>query len=85
VSPDHLARGHELCYDICHPSLFLIPFSWTKNNPCRFEGFTAEHFHEHLVQSHSFRCGYRWTKTYLQNSGYIQKAPRRAASESASR
>jgi transposase len=33
----------------------------------RYEGFTAKHFHEHLVQSHSFRWGYSWTKTYLQN------------------
>jgi hypothetical protein len=41
----------------------------------RYEGFTAKHFHEHLVQSHSFRWGYSWTKTYLQNRGYIQKAP----------
>lgn len=45
----------------------------------RYEGFTAKHFHEHLVQSHSFRWGYSWTKTYLQNRGYIQKAPRRGA------
>ena len=30
----------------------------------RYEGFTAKHFHEHLVQSHSFRWGYSWTKTY---------------------
>jgi transposase len=45
----------------------------------RYEGFTAKHFHEHLVQSHSFRWGYSWTKTYLQNRGYLQKAPRRGA------
>ena len=45
----------------------------------RYEGFTAKHFHEHLVQSHSFRWGYSWTKTYLQNRGYIEKAPRRGA------
>ena len=45
----------------------------------RYAGFTAKHFHEHLVQSHSFRWGYSWTKTYLQNRGYIKKAPRRGA------
>lgn len=45
----------------------------------RYEGFTAKHFHEHLVQSHSFRWGYSWTKTYLQNRGYLHKAPRRGA------
>jgi hypothetical protein len=32
-----------------------------------------------LVESHSFRWGYSCTKTYLQNRGYIQKAPRRGA------
>ena len=45
----------------------------------RYEGFTAKHFHEHLVQSHNFRWGYSWTKTYLQNRGCIPKAPRRGA------
>jgi transposase len=45
----------------------------------RYAGFIAKHFHAHLVQSHSFRWGYTWTKTYLQNRGHIQKAPRRGA------
>ncbi|HEY7244785.1 MAG TPA: ISNCY family transposase [Xanthobacteraceae bacterium] len=45
----------------------------------RYQGFTAKHFHEHLVQSHSFRWGYSWTKTYLQNRHYIDKALRRGA------
>lgn len=45
----------------------------------RYQGFTAKHFHEHLVQSHGFRWGYSWTKTYLHARGCLQKAPRRGA------
>ena len=35
----------------------------------RYAGFTAKHFHEHLVRRHGFRWGYTWTKTYLQARG----------------
>ena len=45
----------------------------------RYAGFTAKHFHEHLVGSHGFRCGYTWTKNHLQRSGLSAKAPRRGA------
>lgn len=45
----------------------------------RYAGFTAKHFHEHLVRDHGFRWGYRWTKTYLQSRGYLARAPRRGA------
>jgi transposase len=45
----------------------------------RYAGFTAKHFHEHLVKSHGFRWGYTWTKTYLQDRGHLKKAPRRGA------
>ncbi len=45
----------------------------------RYQGFTAKHFHEHLVRDHGFRWGYSWTKSYLQNRGYLPKAPRRGA------
>jgi len=45
----------------------------------RYAGFTAKHFHEHLVKSHDFRWGYTWTKTYLQQRDYLKKAPRRGA------
>ncbi len=45
----------------------------------RYLGFTAKHFHEHLVRDHGFRWGYTWTKTYLQNRGLLAKAPRRGA------
>jgi hypothetical protein len=29
----------------------------------RYAGFTAKHFHEHLVRGHHFAWGYTWTKT----------------------
>jgi transposase len=53
----------------------------------RYSGFTAKHFHEHLVRDHGFRWGYTpdqvrgrlWTKTYLQGRGLLARAPRRGA------
>lgn len=45
----------------------------------RYEGFTAKHFHEHLVRDHRFRWGYTWTKTFLQSRGLLASAPRRGA------
>lgn len=45
----------------------------------RHEGFTAKHFHEHLVRDHGFRWGYTWTKTFLHGQGLLRAAPRRGA------
>lgn len=45
----------------------------------RYDGFTAKHFHEHLVGAHGFSWGYTWTKTFLQDVGLIAKAKRRGA------
>ena len=45
----------------------------------RYAGFTAKHFHEHLVRDHGFRWGYTWTKTYLQSRNLLAKAARRGA------
>ena len=45
----------------------------------RYAGFTAKHFHEHLVRDHNFRWGYSWTKSYLQGRALLAKAPRRGA------
>ncbi len=45
----------------------------------RFEGFTAKHFHEHLVRDYGFGWGYSWTKSYLQGRGLLARAPRRGA------
>ncbi len=42
-------------------------------------GFTARHFHEHLVRDHGFRWGYTWTKVFLQSKGLLERAPRRGA------
>ncbi|MGA3403542.1 MAG: helix-turn-helix domain-containing protein [Acetobacteraceae bacterium] len=43
----------------------------------RYAGFTAKHFHEHLVSEHKFAWGYTWTKTFLQSRGLLAKAKRR--------
>jgi transposase len=45
----------------------------------RYAGFTAKHFHEHLVRDHNFTWGYGWTKVFLQKRGLIAPAPRRGA------
>jgi transposase len=45
----------------------------------RYQGFTAKHFHEHLVRAHGFCWGYTWTKTCLQSRGLLCKAKRRGA------
>ena len=45
----------------------------------RYHGFTARHFHEHLVRDHRFCWGYTWTKAFLQAKGLLEKAPRRGA------
>src|SRR5271169_5824504 len=45
----------------------------------RYSGFTALHFHEHLVRDHQFRWGYTWTKTFLQSKGLLARAKTRGA------
>lgn len=45
----------------------------------RYQGFTAKHFHEHLVRDHRFAWGYTWTKTFLQSKGLLERAARRGA------
>ena len=42
-------------------------------------GFTAEHFHEHLVRDHGFSWGYTWTKAFLHSRGLLERAKRRGA------
>ena len=37
----------------------------------RYSGFTAKHFHEHLVRDHGFTWGYTWTKVFLQSRGLL--------------
>ena len=45
----------------------------------RYQGFTAKHFHEHLVRDHRFAWGYTWTKTFLHSRGLLERAKRRGA------
>ena len=45
----------------------------------RYAGFTAKHFHEHLVKTHNFSWGYTWTKILLHSKGLLEKAQRRGA------
>jgi transposase len=45
----------------------------------RYSGFTAKHFHEHLVRDHNFRWGYTWTKVFLHSKGLLLRATRRGA------
>ena len=42
----------------------------------KFSGFTAKHFHEHLMLC-GFRWGYTWTKSLLQRRGLLVVAPKR--------
>jgi transposase len=45
----------------------------------RHSGFTARHFHEHLVRDHKFNGGYTWTKAFLQSKGLLVRAKTRGA------
>jgi transposase len=45
----------------------------------RYAGFTAKHFHEHLIRDHGFNWGYTWTKTFLHSRGLLERAKRRGA------
>jgi transposase len=45
----------------------------------RYSGFTARHFHEHLVRDHQFNWGYTWTKAFLQSKGLLVRAKTRGA------
>ena len=51
----------------------------------RYSGFTAKHFHEHLVRDHGFAWGYTWTKTFLHSQGLLERAEaaRRASAQAA--
>ena len=51
----------------------------------RYCGFTAKHFHEHLVRDHSFGWGYTWTKLFLQSKGFLAKASRRGGASAQAR
>jgi len=44
-----------------------------------YDGFTAKHFHEKLVERHGYRLGYTVTRLALQAAGLVRRAPRRGA------
>lgn len=60
-----------------------VPLDWEQEVETlyrtRYSGFTARHFHEHLVRDHGFNWGYTWTKSFLQSKGLLAEAPRRGA------
>jgi transposase len=43
----------------------------------RYSGFTAQHFHDHLVRDRQVTWGYTWTKAFLQSKGLLVRAKRR--------
>ena len=45
----------------------------------RYNGFTAKHFHEHLVKDHGFTYSYTWAKSVLHQRQLVPLAPRRGA------
>jgi transposase len=45
----------------------------------RYQGFTARHFHEHLVRDHRFAWSYSGTRAFLQSRNFLAKAARRGA------
>jgi hypothetical protein len=45
----------------------------------RYNGFTAKHFHEHLVRDHQFWWGYTWTKLFLRSKSLPVRAKLRGA------
>ena len=45
----------------------------------RYQGFTAKHYHERLVDDHAFKYSYTWLKLVLQRQGLMVKAKRRGA------
>jgi hypothetical protein len=45
----------------------------------RHSGFTAKHFHKHLVREDTFSWGYTWPKVFLQSRGLLPPAKTRAA------
>ena len=47
----------------------------------RYQGFTARHFHEHLVRDHRFVWSRSWTKEFLQSRNLLPKAEHRGALE----
>jgi transposase len=45
----------------------------------RYAGWSVKHFHERAVGRHGLAASYGWTKSVLQASGAVRRAPRRGA------
>jgi transposase len=45
----------------------------------RYSGWSVKHFHERAVGQHGLAASYGWTKSVLQASGVVRRAPRRGA------
>ena len=60
-----------------------VPVDWCEEVEAlyrtRYQGFTAKHFHKHLVKDHRFAWGYTWTKVFLQTRHLLPTALRRGA------
>lgn len=42
-----------------------------------YRDWNVKHFHQQLVERHSFRWGYTWVKTQLHTAGLVERAKRR--------
>lgn len=65
------------------PSPKRVPEGWADRAEQlyreRYAGFTAKHFHEHLVKDHGFPFSYTWAKTFLHRRQLVPIAPRKGA------
>jgi transposase len=65
------------------PSAKRVPAEWADRAEQlyreRYDGFTAKHFHEHLVKDHAFPFSYSWAKTFLHRRQLVALAPRKGA------
>jgi len=63
------------------PSPQRVPDAWAERVEQlyreRYAGFSAKHFHEHLVKDHHFPFSYSWAKTFLHRRQLVPLAPRR--------
>ena len=65
------------------PSPQRVPEAWAERVEQlyreHYAGFSAKHFHEHLVKDHHFPFSYSWAKTFLHRRQLVALAPRRGA------
>ena len=65
------------------PSPQRVPDAWAERVEQlyreRYAGFSAKHFHEHLVKDHHFPFSYSWAKTFLHRRQLVPLAPRKGA------